>query len=133
MMPAGTPRTILIVEDSPQTAANLEIALTAVDGALVRVACTGMEALGMLEEAGAAGVAAVITDLEMPKMDGFELIARMRANPRYARTPIIVASGSADPDWPDRVMQLGADACFSKPYSPRALRRKLEALLEHAG
>ncbi|MEZ5404136.1 MAG: response regulator [Bryobacteraceae bacterium] len=129
MKPAPTTaRTILIVEDSPQMAANLEIALTNVDGAEIRVAGTGLEAWGMLQEE-AARVAAVITDLEMPRMDGFELISRMRAVPRYARTPIIVASGSSDPDWTERVLSLGANACFAKPYSPRALRRKLETLL----
>ncbi|MEZ5352881.1 MAG: response regulator [Bryobacteraceae bacterium] len=133
MTPTVTPRTILIVEDSPHTAANLEIALSGVDGAEVRVASTGAEAMGMLEAAVAGGVAAVITDLEMPAMDGFELIEWMRALPRYARTPIIVASGSSDPDWPHRVLALGANACFPKPYSPRALRRKLELLLGEIG
>lgn len=113
-------------------AANLEIALSGVDGAQVRVAGTGLEALGMLEAAGDREVAAVITDLEMPRMDGFELITRMRANPRYSKTPIIVASGSSDPEWVERVLALGADAWFVKPYSVRAVKRKLQTLLGEA-
>ncbi len=121
-------RTILIVDDSPQMASNLEIALAAVDGAEVRVAGSAVEAIEILNCA-TQPIAAVITDLEMPRMDGFELIKRMRALPRYARTPIIVSSGSSDPESPARARALGANAYFTKPYSPAELRRKLEVLL----
>jgi PleD family two-component response regulator len=122
---------VLIVEDSAQTAANLEIALYGVDGLDVRVVATGLEALGLLEAAAStASVTAVVTDLEMPYVDGYELISRMRAMPAHARTPIIVASGSSEPDWCDRALSLGADACFAKPYSPIALRKKLVSLLQ---
>jgi CheY-like chemotaxis protein len=121
---------VLIVEDSPQTAANLEIALWGVDGLDVRVVETGLEALGVLEASASASVTAVVTDLEMPYVDGYELISRMRAMPAHARTPIIVASGSSEPDWSDRALALGADACFAKPYSPIALRKKLVSLLQ---
>jgi CheY-like chemotaxis protein len=123
------PRLVLIVEDSPQVAANLEIALTAVPEVEVRVAGSGVEALGVLDREPRENVAAVITDLEMPRMDGFELIERLRANPKFAHTPIIVSSGSPDPDSPERARTLGADAYFAKPYSPVALRRKLEQLI----
>jgi len=120
-------RTVLIVEDSPQMASNLEIALLGVADLEVRIANSGAEALGVLQDS--TPVAAVITDLEMPKMDGYELIAWLRAEPRYSRTPIIVSSGSTDPESPSRAIGLGADAYFAKPYSPAELRRKLEGLL----
>lgn len=123
------PRLVLIVEDSPQVAANLEIALEMVPEVEVRIAGSGVEALGVLDREARENVAAVITDLEMPRMDGFELIEKLRANPKFVRTPIIVSSGSSDPASPDRARTLGADAYFSKPYSPLALRRKLEQLI----
>lgn len=124
------PRTVLIVEDSPQMAANLEIALMSVDDVEVRVAESAVEALGVLERGDAPDVAAIVTDLEMPAMDGFELIERLRRNPKYTATPIIVSSGSTDPESPARALRLGANAYFSKPYSPSELRRKLQRLLE---
>jgi CheY-like chemotaxis protein len=124
-------RLILIVDDSPQTATNLEIALLSLAGLEVAVASSGREALRLLESS-ASECAAVITDLEMPAMDGFELIERLRADPRFARLPIIVSSGSCDPEAPDRVRRLGADAFFLKPYSPTELKNRLEQLLhEH--
>jgi CheY-like chemotaxis protein len=77
-------------------------------------------------------VAAVITDLDMPRMDGYELIERLRADPRWARVPILVSTASCDPEAPERVRRLGADAFFCKPYSPAELKNRLEELLhEH--
>jgi len=111
-------------------AANLEIALAAVDGVDTRVASSGFDALEMLKEPDGESVAAVITDLDLPRVDGFQLIEFLRASPRYARTPIIVSSGSSDPDSPARAFRLGADAYFTKPYSPLDLCRKLKCLLE---
>lgn len=123
-------RLVLVVEDSPSVAANLEIALAAVEDLEVIIARSGLEAIGMLEGNDAPQVAAVITDLDMPKMDGFELISRLRANPRYARTPIIVSSGSTDPDSRGRALRLGANAYFAKPYSPLELCKLLVRLLQ---
>lgn len=123
---------ILIVEDSPQMATNLEIALTSVDGADVQVAESGEAALRLLEHSRRPPVA-VVTDLEMPRMSGYELIAHLRSDPRYSRLPIIVSSGSVDPEAPRRALGIGADAYFSKPYSPGELRQKLETLLKERG
>jgi CheY-like chemotaxis protein len=83
-----------------------------------------------LLENGDCSVSAVVTDLNMPRMDGFELIERIRAKPRHRQLPIIVVSGDTDPRTPQRVSALGADAFFSKPYSPAQVRLKLEQLLD---
>lgn len=123
------PRTVLVVDDSPQVAANLEIAITAGTAFDVEVVGSAEEALGVLARAGCR-VAAVVTDLEMPIMDGYELIGALRRDPRWAKMPIIVSSGTADPDAPRRVAGLGANAYFAKPYSPMQLCKKLTSLLE---
>src|SRR5688500_1921495 len=121
------PQFVLIVDDSPQMAANLEIALTTVPGVEVAIAASGGEALRMLD--AASSVAAVVTDLELPVVDGSELIERLRAAPRFARVPVIVSSGSVDPHAAERVRLLGADDFFLKPYSPAELKQRLEQLL----
>lgn len=126
-------RMILIVEDSPQMAENLEIALMSVDETTVQVAPSGVEALQLLDLPGQLPLAAVVTDLEMPRMNGYELIERLRAEPRYSRLPIIVSSGSVDPEAPRRALHAGADAYFAKPYSPVELRQKLITLLKERG
>jgi DNA-binding response OmpR family regulator len=76
-----------------------------------------------------AAISALVTDLHMPKNNGFDLIRDVRTESRYARLPILMISGDSDPRLPQRALEIGADAFFPKPYSPAAVRRKLEQLL----
>jgi len=120
---------VLIVEDSENSAAMLEIALSDIPGLSVRLATSAVEAWKLLSGAGPA-FSVIVTDLNMPRMDGFELIRRVRDDQRLSATPIIVVSADTDPRTPERVTRLGVNAFFSKPYSPAQLRRKLEQILD---
>ena len=122
-------RTVLIVEDAESCATTLEIALLAIPHIHIRVAPTARQALDLLASAGGK-ICALVTDLNMPAMDGFELIERVRADSRTARLPIVVISGDSDPQTPARLYRLGADAYFGKPYSPAQVRQKVEQLLD---
>ncbi len=128
LMPTEGAHPILIVEDSENAAAMLEIALCGIPGVSVRLATSALEALRILNGGGPA-VEAIVTDLNMPRMDGFELIRRIRENDKLAATPIIVVSADTDPATPQRIAQLGV-AFFAKPFSPAQVRRKLEQLLD---
>ncbi len=123
-------RKVLIVEDAETCATTLEIAFLAIPDVLVVPVSTARQALQILQETDAEPVSAVVTDLNMPRMDGFELIARIRADRRYAGLPVIVVSGDTDPRTPERISRLGVDAYFPKPYSPAVVRDKLEHLLD---
>lgn len=127
-MPGEGDASVLIVEDSENNAATLEIAILGIPGVAVRTVSSGLEALRFLNGDG-GGVRAIVTDLNMPRMDGFELIRRIRQHERLSATPIIVVSADTDPDTPGRISQLGVSAFFSKPYSPAQVRRKLEQIL----
>jgi CheY-like chemotaxis protein len=116
----------LIVEDSDTSADTLEVALLSLPDVSVAHAGSGRKAWQLIQS---ERVSAIITDLQMPHMDGFELIERVRAATRLGHLPIIVVSGDSDPDTPERVRRLGADAYFPKPYSPAAVRDTLERLL----
>ena len=130
MAPVKPPdRTVLIVEDAESCATTLEIALLAIPHIHVRVAPTARQALEMLA-AGGAGICALVTDLHLPLMDGFELIEHLRSDSRTARLPIVVISGDCDPNTPERIYRLGANAYFGKPYSPAKVRQKVEQLLD---
>jgi CheY-like chemotaxis protein len=118
--------TLLVVDDAEWSAVTLEVALLALpDTSVVRTG-GGREAWSLIEK---RPVSAIITDLHMPGMDGFELIERVRATASTASIPIIVVSADGTPETQDRVRQLGADTFFVKPYSPAAVREKLEQLL----
>jgi CheY-like chemotaxis protein len=119
-------RKVVIVEDTDTCAATLEIAFLAIPDVTVVTVSSARQALEILHDGHAA---ALVTDLHMPRMDGFELIEKLRADQRYARLPVIVVSGDTDPRTPERLSRLGVDAFFSKPYSPAEVRDKLEHLL----
>ncbi|HTQ53120.1 MAG TPA: response regulator [Bryobacteraceae bacterium] len=125
-MPEGT---VVIVEDAATCATTLEVAFLAIPGIAVTIMRTAQEALRLLQSADCA-VRAVVTDLNMPRMDGFEFIERIRAEPRHRLLPIIVVSGDTDPGTPARLAAMGANAFFPKPYSPAQVRLKLEQLLD---
>jgi two-component system, sensor histidine kinase and response regulator len=120
-------RTVLIVEDTDLCRDALELSLTRIPGLAVRIVGTAEEALRQL---GTEDICALVTDLHLPAMDGFELIEAVRAQPGRAGFPIVVTSGDSDPGTPARLAGLGADAYFTKPYSPSEVRSKLERLLD---
>ena len=126
---AHDPRTVLIVEDSENSAVMLEMTLLTIPGVSVLMATSAVEALRILQGAGPA-VRAILTDLNMPRMDGFEMIRRIREDHVLSATPIIVVSGDTDPATPERVASLGVSAYFAKPYSPAQVRRTLEQILD---
>jgi len=119
-------RTILLVEDETHCIATMEIAFDNESEPRLAHTSTAEEALLILDS---TDIAAVITDINLPSMDGFELIARVRNQPRFASLPILVTSGDPDPGSPERALSLGANAFFAKPYSPSAVRRKVKELI----
>jgi CheY-like chemotaxis protein len=118
-----------VVEDSENSAVMLEIAFLGIPGTAILVTPSAVEALRILDAAD-AHVHVIVTDLNMPQMDGFELIRRVRADQRLSNLPIIVVSADTDPGTPARIAELGVDAFFTKPFSPAQVRRKLEQLLD---
>lgn len=123
-------KTVLIVEDTELCRDTLEVALMKLPNTRVRSVTTAEEALQYL-----AGdeICALITDLHLPLMDGIELIEMVRSIPHRSSIPILVISGDSDPAMPQRVVRLGANAYFSKPFSPAAVRNKLAELIDRAG
>jgi PleD family two-component response regulator len=118
--------TILVVDDAEDCIATLEVALQAVPGALVLSARTAEQALQVLSD---RSVDAVITDIHLPAMNGLEFIAGLRRETRLRRLPIVVVSADPNPRGPRAALESGADAYFAKPFSPGAVRKKVEELI----
>jgi len=72
----------------------------------------------------------VVTDYQMPKLSGLELIEKMRSNADTARIPVIMltARGFAIDD--EQKLKLGISACLSKPFSPREVLGTVEEVLK---
>src|SRR4029077_3891208 len=96
-------RTILIVEDSETCAETLQIALESMPGLKTVVLQSLGAALTDLRKKD-SDIAALVTDLHMPRHDGFELIRQLRAEDRYARLPVLLISGDSDPQLPKRAL-----------------------------
>lgn len=119
---------MLIVDDDEEARAPLEITLHSLPGYFVYSCGDGAEALAILA-ANVTGVCAIVTDVQLPKVDGFELVRQVRADSRWNSVPIVVVSADPYAETPLRLRRLGANAFFSKPYSPAEIRTALERLL----
>ncbi len=119
---------VLIVDDAQTSAIALELACSDISGVDVQAVYSAVDAVRILQDENSR-VCAVVTDIRMPVMDGFQLIEFIRAHPRNAALPIIVVTADTEPETPSRARLLGADACFPKPFSPGAVRQTLERLL----
>jgi two-component system, chemotaxis family, chemotaxis protein CheY len=117
-------RTILIVEDTEPTRDILEMALLQLPDIVVHSVATAEEALLCL---ASNHITALVTDLNLPHMDGFQLIETVR---RGSDMPIMVVSGDNNPSTLERLVSLGASAYFPKPYSPSQVRQRLEELID---
>jgi CheY-like chemotaxis protein len=120
------PRTILVVEDTDFCRDALVVALARLPGFTVLAVATAEQALECL---AAGNICALVTDLHLEQMDGFELIALVRSQPLRSSLPILVISGDNDPSTPARLAGIGANAYFTKPYSPAAVCSALEHLV----
>jgi chemosensory pili system protein ChpA (sensor histidine kinase/response regulator) len=87
-------------------------------GYRVVLARHGVEALEQLRDITPA---ALLLDIEMPRMDGFELLSRIRADVRLTTMPVAMVTSRAAERHRSHAMQLGASAYFGKPYRDQEL------------
>ncbi|WP_298128360.1 response regulator [Brevundimonas sp.] len=106
---------ILFVDDDPILREFGQVNLAS-PKASVDVAADGAEALRKLDE---ADYDIVLLDLEMPVLDGFDTLARIRANPRTRDLAVIVQTGREDVEAIDRAFRLGATSFVTKPLNWR--------------
>ena len=85
-------------------------------------ASNGKEALGILQ---VKQVDVVLSDIVMPKMDGLELLKKIKSNPLWNSVGIIVATSYKEKT-EQAALELGADDVISKPYSPWVLKKRIE-------
>jgi two-component system chemotaxis response regulator CheY len=106
-------RVILVVDDSPTVRKFVSVSL-AMQGFTVVTACDGMDALEKLPK---SNVDLVITDLNMPNMDGFELIRTLRESDAYRELPVIILSSLSDQSSKELGGELGVTSYLVKPFS----------------
>jgi two-component system alkaline phosphatase synthesis response regulator PhoP len=119
---------ILVVDDEIYIVHILEFTLT-MEGYEVLTAADGEEALRRLEQDRPD---LVVLDIMMPKVDGYEVLRRIRADEEFRQLPVILLSAKGRPIDRDTGLEIGADDYIVKPFSPRRLLQKIQDLLERA-
>jgi CheY-like chemotaxis protein len=108
---------ILIIEDNPQDVDLLRHALGKTGARLILdVARDGDEALAFIKtwEAGASTPILILLDLNLPKMNGFEVLKNFKTHPRYRALPVVILTASGDSEDMHRSYALGANSYLLK-------------------
>ena len=116
---------VLVVDDS-LTVRKITTRLLAREGYDAASARDGVDALQWLAEQTAD---AILLDIEMPRMDGFEFAKTIRSDPRLAGIPIIMITSRTAEKHRARAAELGVEAYLGKPYQEDELLRQLKALV----
>ena len=116
---------VLVVDDEPNIGMSLRFLMER-EGFQVEVAATGQAAVAAL---GRQPADLVLLDVMMPELDGFEVCQRIRANPAWRATKIVMLTAKGRDVERDKGMALGADAYVTKPFSTRDLVAKVKQML----
>jgi two-component system chemotaxis response regulator CheY len=119
--------TCLIVEDSPMMRQLLVFAMSRIKNMGIVEADDGVDALKKL---ASTKFDIIITDINMPIMDGLKLVKRVRSDPVYKDVPIVIITTEGAEEDRQRALQLGANAYITKPIQAPQVISTVKELLE---
>ena len=123
------PLTALVVEDSPTMRQLLVFALSRIRNLTVIEADDGVDALKKL---AGAHFDIILTDINMPVMDGLKLVKRVRGDEVHKAIPIVIITTEGAEEDRQRALALGANAYITKPIQAPQVISKVKALLNIA-
>ena len=122
-MPAAAQIRVMVVDDQASMRAMIRRALQDFGFKDVRDKPTAIEALATIRE---ARVHLIISDYNMPDMDGLAFLEAVRTDAVLAKTVFIMLTGSSDREVVQKAAALGVNNYLVKPFAPAALREKIE-------
>ncbi len=122
------PQDVLIVDDSATLRRMVKktMEMAGLDIGEVYEASNGIEALAQLAD---HEVAVMLVDINMPTMNGIQLLARMKANSQLKEIPIVIASTEGSRQRIEQIQEFGAFGYVRKPFQPEQLRDVLRPLV----
>jgi len=117
---------ILVVEDSPTMRQLISFALKRLPGVEITEAADGVDGL---KKINSAQFDLIITDINMPVMDGLKLISLVRRDMKYKNIPIMIITTEGGAEDRERALALGADAYITKPIQAGNVLDTVKSLL----
>ena len=121
---------VLVVEDSPPMRRMIVFALRNIPGLTVVEADDGVDALRKLAK---ERFDLILTDINMPILDGLKLVKRLRADENYLTVPIIIITTEGAAEDRQRALSLGANAYITKPIQAGQVLKLVRQILEERG
>lgn len=125
-MPTASLIKVMIVDDQMAIRSLVRMGLQQLGFAGMREAADGEEALRSLID---EPVHLIISDYNMPKLDGLGLLQAVRNHPPIAKTAFIMLTGRADQELVQKAVQLGVNNYLVKPFTILTLKTKIEAVV----
>ena len=120
-------RKVLVVEDSPAMRGLIASIVDDIEGCEVIEAANGFDALRRLPR---DQFSLIITDINMPDINGLELLSFIRKGATTLTTPVLIVTSEGSEKDRDRGMALGANAYMTKPFVPEELATTVRKLLD---
>jgi len=117
---------VLVVEDSPTMRQLIVFALKRIRGFQIVEASDGVDGLKKLS---AEKFDLILTDINMPIMDGLKLVSMVRNDPNYKETPIIVITTEGATEDRERALALGANEYITKPIQTMKILETVKKLM----
>lgn len=121
-------KTILIVDDSASLRQVVDITLTGAGYEVIQ-ACDGKDGLDKLNKLGNKKLNLIISDVNMPNMNGFEFVTAAKKMPAYKFTPVIMLTTEAHETKKDQGRAAGAKAWIVKPFNPPQMLNAVTKLI----
>lgn len=116
---------VLVIEDSASVRRLIEVCLRVLDVEL----SAAEDGLRGLELARSAMPDAIVLDIGLPGMDGWEVLRRLRSESTTAHIKVLILTAHAQPEVAEQAVAGGADDFMTKPFRPTELRERIEKLL----
>lgn len=117
---------VMIVDDDPGVVEVVKAVLRDDKRYQLIIARNGADAVAVASEEKPD---LVFLDIRMPKMDGYSVLQRIKRDPRTTHTKVVMLTSEAQDADMQKAIKLGADGYFTKPFSPTALLKKVDAVL----
>ncbi len=117
---------ILVVDDCPTTRKLISLYLKS-KGFLVVTAENGLDAI---EKLGAGDINLILSDINMPYMDGIEFLKTVRSDPNSSHIPIFMVTTESDPEEKERAFKIGATGYMVKPVTAEQVVTAVKQILK---